>query len=430
MNRYRSVSMLVVVALIASLLVAVVPASAQAATLLTLTLGQRNANQGDTVTVPVSISTAAGFSGIRAYQFSLAYDPTRVVPTGVSDGGFLATAGASCNVIQALPPSWTAGILSVPGWAILGCTGSSAAGNGTLANINFNVLSNAPNGKANLSLQNVVLADVNAAAVPAASVVLNNTYIQVGPGSDLRVSALGFQPIGTGSTFNLQFTITNQGGAASDPDVVTVASTGTTTPTQSINLGAIAAGASQSFTLPNYALATGSQNASFTITIQGNLQSRTGTYSPVSSNGQTPIDASFGAFLQITPPSQVNFGQLQLGTNTVAGVLNVKSNTSYQVDLFDNGTTVWHMTEWNGAAFGTRRLSDALHVQSGAAGGLHDVTAGTPPVLVTGGVAGQSGDAGQDFGLNFVQILHYADPLLPTGSTYHLILTFNGYVTL
>jgi hypothetical protein len=380
----------------------------------------------------LNITTAAGFSGIRAYQFNLAFDPTRVQVNSITDGGFLATAGASCSVIQALPPTInnTTGTATVPGWAILGCTGSAAAGTGALANINFTVLPSAPNGRANLTLSNVVLADVNAAAVPASSVQINSTYIQVGPGPDLRVSALGFQPIGTGSTFNVQFTIANQGGAASDPDVVTVTSTGTTTPTQTINIGALAAGGSQSFTLPNYMLATGAQNASFTVVIQSNSQSRTATYSPVSSSGQTPVDASFGAFLQITPPSQVNFGQLQLGTNLVTGTLNVKSNTSYQVDLFDNGTTAWHMTEWNGTVFGTRRLSDALHVQSGADGGLHDVTAGTPPVLVTGGVAGQSGDAGQNFGLNFVQGLHYADPLLPTGSTYHLVLTFNGYVTL
>lgn len=432
MNRYRSVSILSVVALIASLFAAVLPAGAQTNPLVTLTLGPHNAVQGDTFTLPLSVTTAAGFSGLRAYQFNLTFDPTRVQVNSITDGGFLATAGAACSVIQALPPtiSNTVGSAIVPGWAILGCTGSAAAGTGVLANISFTVLSTAPNGQAPLSLSNVVLADVNATAVPASSIAINSTYIQVGAGPDLRVSALGFQPIGTGSSFNVQFTITNQGGAASAPDVVTVASTGTTTPTQSVNIGALAAGASQSSTLSNYSLATGSQSAAFTVTIQSNLQSRTATYSPVSSNGQTPVDASLGAYMQITPPSQVNFGQLQLGTNVVTGTLNVKSNTNYQVDLYDNGTTAWHMTEWNGTTFGTRHLTDALHVQSDAAGGLHDVTAGTPPKLVTGGVAGQSGDAGQDFGLNFLQVRHIGDPFLPAGSTYHLVLTFNGYVTL
>jgi len=395
---------------------------------VTLTLGPRNANPGDTFTLPLNITTASGFSGIRAYQFNFAFDATRLQVNSVTDGGFLATAGAGCTVIQALPPTINniSGTVTVPGWAILGCTGSAAAGTGVLANISFTVKPTASNGQAPLTMSNVVLADVNAVAIPAANVAINSTYIQVGPGPDLRVSALGFQPIGTGSSFNVQFTIANQGGAASAADVVTVASTGTTTPTQSVNLGPIAAGASQSFTLPNYSLATGAQSAAFVVTIQSNQQSRSATYSPVSSNGQTPVDASFGAFLQITPPSQVNFGQLHLGSNVVTGTLNVKSNTNYQVDLYDNGTTVWHMTEWNGTTFGARRLSDPLHVQSG----VRDVTAGTPPALVTGGVAGQSGDAGQDFGLNFVQALHYADPLLPSGSTYHLVLTFNGYVTL
>ena len=169
MNRYRSVSILVIVALIASLFVAVLPAAAQTTPLVTLTLGPRNANQGDTFNLPLNITTAAGFSGIRAYQFNLAFDPTRVQVNSITDAGFLATAGASCSVIQALPPtiSNTLGTASVPGWAILGCTGSAAAGSGPLANINFTVLPSATNGRANLSLSNVVLADVNANAVPA-----------------------------------------------------------------------------------------------------------------------------------------------------------------------------------------------------------------------------------------------------------------------
>jgi len=146
-------------------------------------------------------------------------------------------------------------------------------------------------------------------------------------------------------------------------------------------------------------------------------------------SGNTIVDAPVPAYLKISPPIQVTFpASMQPGPNVVAGILNVQCNTSYQVDVFDDQPTDWHLTEWDGSSFKDLRLTDPLRVQYPEQG--TDVTAGTASSrLVSGDASGQSGDAGQDFPLNFIQSLHYSDPLLPAGEGYHLVLTFVGYIT-
>jgi hypothetical protein len=137
------------------------------------------------------------------------------------------------------------------------------------------------------------------------------------------------------------------------------------------------------------------------------------------------------ATLAISPPSRVAFDRMKLGENVVTGTLNVKCNAAYQVYVFDIQSapaTSWHMTQWQ-VATGTflnnpLRLRDPLHVASLQ----HDVTAGTPALLVSGGPAGQQGGAGQDYLIGFKQTLYYQDAALPAGQSYHLVLTWQAFV--
>jgi hypothetical protein len=170
----------------------------------------------------------------------------------------------------------------------------------------------------------------------------------------------------------------------------------------------------------------------FNASIPAFAQNLSATYSPVTANGTTNVDASFGAQLRLTPPGSVSLGALSLGGSVTTTSLNVQSNSNYEVDVFDNTisptVTGWHMTAWNGSAFVApyTHLTDPLHVVSSQ----HDVTAGTPPTFITGGVAGQSGNSGQTWSFTVSQNTVYADPALPAGQTYHLILTWQAFVTL
>ena len=138
------------------------------------------------------------------------------------------------------------------------------------------------------------------------------------------------------------------------------------------------------------------------------------------------MDASFGAFLDLTTPDLVTFPSLALGANSVASSLNVKCNTNYAVEVSNaNG---WKMAEWNGTAFvpSGRSLKNAMSITADG----RTVTAGSPSLLVDGGVAGQNGMAGEDYAFTLAQQLEYADPMLPSGRSYHLIMEFLAYVTL
>jgi hypothetical protein len=273
---------------------------------------------------------------------------------------------------------------------------------------------------------NTKLIDASANNMLPPAVVLAPKWVQVGPGPNLAMS-IAFVPHGTGQTFDATVTVTNNGGSASDPDEVSLSLTNTD-PAASTDctVPSLAVGGTFSCGITNAALATGASNSVATAVLSDFGTTKTSTYSPVSDGGQTLVDASFGAFLDITPDAQVDFPPLVLGANSTSGNLNVKCNTDYQVDLFDNGTTAWHMTQFDGTAFKSIKLIETMHVASTQ----NDVTFGAPAKLVTGGVAGQVADAGQDFPLTYEQVLKYADPLLPSGETYHLVLTLNAYVTL
>jgi hypothetical protein len=140
-------------------------------------------------------------------------------------------------------------------------------------------------------------------------------------------------------------------------------------------------------------------------------------------NGDTIVLAAVQAYLDLTLPVQIDFGQMSLGLNTVRTSLNVRCNTNYQVDVTSNRG--WHLTQWNGMSYGSNLLSSALQIASEQS----MVSEGSSIGLIQGGVTGQALDSGQDWLLSLSQTLRYADPLLPSGETYHMELTFNAYIT-
>ncbi len=428
MKHSRLFSIFAIVAIVVSLFAAAMPAFAAGVSVYT---DVANKVQGDTFDLPIMINTT---TGIRAYQFNLTFDPTRLTVNTVKDGGWLKTAGAgNCLVPVAPVVDNVAGTIKGMSCSLLGDPTNTVSGTGPLAIINVTVKSAAPNGKAaltfapNLAGQSlgVKILDINSAVIALSSVAPK--WVQVGPGPDLRM-ALAFSPIGTGGAYNLKVTVTNNGGSASDADVLQVNATNVTAGgPYTFTVPALGVGASQDFSVPGLTLTTGAPNSVVTALLQVLGTSKSATYSPVFDTGNVPVDASFGAFLKLTVPPAQNFGNLKLGANVITSTLNVKCNTKYEVDVMDNGTTAWKMTEYDGAAYKSIKLIDTLHVGSSQ---VPDITAGSASFFATSGVAGQAGDAGENFTTTFSQVLHYADPLLPSGETYHMELTFNAFQTM
>jgi hypothetical protein len=304
-----------------------------------------------------------------------------------------------------------------------------------LAKVNVTVKSAAPNGKALLSFVALTgaptalkILDVNAAAMPGA--VAAPKWVQVGPGPNVGL-AIGFTPLGTGESFNVKVIVSNSlpAGSPSDPDTLVVSATNVTAGGPfTFSVPSLAVGASVEFPLPAaLVLNTGASTSVVTAQLTGLGLSKSATYSPVSDSGQTPVDATFGAFLKMVPPAPLSFGQLQLGVNVITTSLTVMANTGFEVAVNDEGLTAWRLTQFDGVSYQAAQLSEPLRISSPQ---NPNVTAGTDKTLVSGEVSGQAGDQGQDFPVTLVQVLHYSDPVLPPGETYHLVLTFNSYVTL
>ena len=386
---------------------------------------------GQSFAVPINIGTN---TPLRSVQFNITFNPALVKVTSVQEGTFFSSWAQAHGASTTVTPGTinnTTGVVTGYEDQLVGAAGQGPMGGDVVAIVNFIVLAD---GHFYIGIQNYHVIDIYGNDEAAQTYVTGGS-VWVGPPPNLSVSSATIQPTGSGlaygKTFNVSFTVLNTDGQTSITTTVTV---GIESPLQSqtFTVPPIGPNDSVNFQATGFTLGsspTAGQMAWVTVTLLNDgSETVSYTYEPIFSNGTTPVDASVPAYLQITPPAQATFANMQLGSNVISGTLNVQCNTGYEVDLYDNNPTAWHMTEWNGTAFLAPALLSTLVVQAPAQG--TSVTAGTAAKLVAGTVQGQSGDAGQNFALTFGQVLHYGDALLTGGETYHLVLTFNGYVTL
>ena len=432
MSTRKYFPILVIIALLVCVFGFAAPTQAAAGDIvISYTLPAAQINAGQTFSVPVNISVVAGKT-FTAGQFNLSWNPAALTLTSITNGAFFpgnCPAGATPFFNNATINA-AAGTRINYGFAALGvAAGQGCTGNGLLATLNFTAVAN---GVSNNVVSGILMSSQTGAAFPAADTTFPNFNLTVGAAPRLVVTGIAFTPNGgtpPGSIFNAVVTVVNQGGSASTADTLVVSATNATPASSNVAVPALAAGATQSFTV-GLTLTAGAQNSVVTAAIASFSTTASGTYSPVSSSATTAVDATLGAYILIAPDAALNFAALIIGTNNIPGSINVKCNTNYEVDVTDANTTAWHMTAWNGTAFvaGGPSLSSAMAVTSNAQ--AHTVTAGSPALLLTGTVAGQSGSNGEVFGLTYTQTRVISDALLPAGQTYHLVLTYNGFVTL
>jgi len=125
------------------------------------------------------------------------------------------------------------------------------------------------------------------------------------------------------------------------------------------------------------------------------------------------------ATIEITAPTDITGWALSPQGDqpkTTTGTLNVTSNSNWTVTVKDaDAATGGKMTDWNGSAYGTTKLSNFMTV----AAQTYEVTLPTEGTIASG-----SGNA--NVTVTFKQTVSWSDQVLPGGHSYRIIVTFTG----
>ena len=229
-------------------------------------------------------------------------------------------------------------------------------------------------------------------------------------------------------SYTLTYTIKNIGaGDVAVDSTTTIEVDGTLVDSQ--NCPALAAGASNTVIVTGLSLSSindvvtviADANNDIVESNEGN-NDRSNTYSPSNVSNGTQIIADVEAQIILTCPADILDFHLEIGDNTISGVLNIKSNAAYQVEVSDEDPlTYGHMTEWNGVAYGSAKLTNPMIVSSSQ----YDVPLPSPGLLLTGTTVGQYLDDGQDFDIDFYQIVYFSDQV----TVYRIVVSFTAGVT-
>lgn len=118
----------------------------------TLSVGSASVSVGNTFVVPVEVSSA---SDLYAFQFDVSFDANVLQLESVTEGSFLPTAGPTFFIPGTIDN--TAGTAAFNADTLIGAV-PGAAGDGTLATLDFQAVSN---GASTVTLSNIILLDSN-----------------------------------------------------------------------------------------------------------------------------------------------------------------------------------------------------------------------------------------------------------------------------
>jgi hypothetical protein len=303
---------------------------------------------------------------------------------------------------------------------------SGPTGSGVVFDINLTAKTGV-NGASAITLVNAKVVDAEGINLLGTT---ENGQVIVGqalPGPDLVVSEKHEEWIEESEgTYNVVYTITNQGdeAAAASTTQVDIDSTATT-----YACPALASAASDTQTVGPFTLSDGEDVITVTADID-NAVTESNEANNVKQNTLSPsvttIQGNILGVIILKVPASFLDWELEIGENEEEGTLNVKSNTEWQVTVSDEDiATAGHMTEWDGSAYGATFLTDALIVESDD----YTVVLDASGVIAAGDTSGQSGDDGEDVDLTFKQNVYFSDPVLPEGSAYRIVITFIGSIT-
>jgi hypothetical protein len=145
-------------------------------------------------------------------------------------------------------------------------------------------------------------------------------------------------------------------------------------------------------------------------------------YSLIAADCFTPVTGQPLPVIEITCPGEIEMWYWEVGVNERTGIMNVKSNTDWQVEAQDaDPITFGHMTEWDGSSYYGTQLINPMEVGSDNG----SVFLENRGIIKTGSVSGQAGNDGEDFEVTFNQEVELQDPAyLDNGNIYHMVINF------
>lgn len=390
---------------------------------------------GASFTVSLAINTD---NEVRGWQANVNFDATRMQCTGViTKGGFLETWASEFGDNMTYPTSPTIdntnGYVNNISAAILGTANlGGPTGSGTLCTLSFTA-DPGINNYASIGVSSVVVSDQNGNTCPGVDLIGGQVAIGNVPMPDLVVSALSAAKAGD-NTYTITYTITNQGnlgaGACSTSIVIDGGAPITLAcPALAASVFDTETTAAQTISGSTDTILVTADSAN--VVAEGNESNNTRqiTYALVGGIGTTYLNGNIAAVLQLVVPAAIDPWNLVVGnTNAVYGTMNIKCNTTWQVQVSDqNSSTNGHMTKWllSSGYDPSVQLTAPLVVGATAYVNL----SGTPQTIVTGNTSGQSGSIGQNTTIGFYQNVLYADPVLGGGYTYHIVVTFTASST-
>jgi len=433
--------LLSVVALIAGLLPGTALAEPPAPSIYVNPPVVDNLTVSQTFSVNVMVNTAVPSRGA---SFSMNWDPAIIECTGITfnQPTFFYETWKNANPPAALL-FWpmnpndsinnTTGSIAESSVSIMGGPAGGPVGTGIMFSVQFRAKAN---GNTALNVGGMI---TDAVGQIQSGITFQGANIYVGgpaPLPDLTVTAKHEQWVNQANkVYSIHYTVKNIGSLAAGASTTKIMVDGVQL--VSDPCPALAPGAEYNGVASVNATMSGSDDVIVVIADSLNAiaeanegnNSKTNTFALVSDAGSTIIDASFGAFLDITPPANILNAVLSLGQNSASGTLNVKCNTNWECKVSDeNPATGGHMTDWNGTSYGSTKLINPMVVECDAEG--TQVVLPGPGVIANGTVSGQSGNSGENFTIDFNQELEYADPMLPAGHSYHIVVTFTAAVTI
>lgn len=235
-----------------------------------------------------------------------------------------------------------------------------------------------------------------------------------------------------GYSYTITYTVTNQGDVAAAASTTSVNVDGTEVETPACS--ALAVGASETVTVGPFTMTGDGDVINICADRDGDVaesnESNNCLENAMSIYGDgcyTELYANIAPEITITcPPDEIDW-LLHVGDNTYSGILNIKSNTSWQCDVSDEDLiTAGHMTKWDGFSYGTQQLINPMIVECVSEG--TSVELAGPGKIAEGDTSGQNGNLGEDFMIDFNQVVEWADGVLVDGSVYHIVVSFNASV--
>ena len=390
--------------------------------------GSQAVANGASFTLDLAIDTD---TASRGWQANVNFEAAKMSCTGVTEGNFLldyavANGGGTVSGGAATIDN-TAGVVTIPGYAITGAGSGGPNGTGTLCTLSFTAKA-AVDAFASVTPSDVRVKDVVGVNIDNPVVMGGTVAIGDVPMPDLVVSALSATKDGDG-TYTIAYTIKNQGNDDADACSTTIVVDGGAPVV--VACPALAAGASdthtlvaQPFTAPTDTILVTADSADAVSEGSELNNAMEIVYALASDGGDVIINGNILAKLDLTVPADILAWVLEQGPNSKSGAANVKCNTPWQLQVNDqDSNTNGHMTKWKADAYDTSvKLANVLNVGCESTVEL----SGSNQVIADGVVADQVADAGQDLTITFGQQVLYSDPVLTDGNSYHIVVTFTA----